>query len=75
MPAGKKCLICEKTDRVPTIINKGNMIINYFSREKFTNMNPMARFEELKGKRVFLECLTTGFKTGHERRCFDKYVS
>ena len=56
----KKCLICEKTDHVPTITNKANM-------------NPMARFEELKRKKFCLECLTPGLKAGHEGRCFDKY--
>ena len=47
--------------------------MNYFSCEKFANMNPKARFEELKWKRFCLECLTPGLKAGHERRCFDKY--
>ena len=67
VPAGKKeCLICGKTNHVPTITNKGNMIINYFSRENLTNMNHKARFEELKGKKVWLECLTPGLKAGDE---------
>ena len=41
VPAGKKkCLICEKTDHVPTITNRGNMKSNKFSCEQFANMNP-----------------------------------
>ena len=66
VPAGKKkCLIYEKiTNYVPTITNKGNMIINYFSCEKFANMSPKARFKELKRKKFCLERLTPGHKAG-----------
>ena len=31
----KKCIICGKSDHVPTITSKGNAFISYFSCEKF----------------------------------------
>ena len=74
VPSGtKKCLICGKSDHVPTITNNGHVFINYFSCEKFVKMNPKDRFEELKRKKLCLQCLTPGLKMGHEGHCFDRY--
>ena len=69
----KKCIICGKSDHVPTITSKGNAFINYFSCEKFVKMNPKQRFEELKRKKLCFQCLTPGLKVGHEGKCFDRY--
>ena len=44
----KKCYICGKLDHIPTITNKGKIVINYFSCERFAKMNPKERHEELK---------------------------
>ena len=71
--APKSCAICDKTDHIPSITSKGNAIVNYFACEKFAKMSPRQRFEELKGKKFCLQCLSPGLKAGHEGRCFDKY--
>ena len=34
----KNCIICQKTDHVPTVTNRGNLIINYFACDKFVNV-------------------------------------
>ena len=39
-PKDKKCLICGKTDHVPTITKNGNPIINYFACDKFAKLSP-----------------------------------
>ena len=67
----KKFFICEKTDHVPT--NKGNLFINYFASDKFVNMSPKDRFEELKRNQFCFHCLTPGLKAKHGGNCFDKF--
>ena len=69
----KKCVICEKTDHVPTITSWGNQIINYFACEKFVKMSTKERFEELKKKKLCFQCLMPGKKPKHEGTCFDIY--
>ena len=69
----KKCIVCQKTDHVPTTTRRGNKIINYFSCEKFVSMSVSERFEELKRKGMCFQCLTPGMKANHTGFCFDKY--
>ena len=69
----KKCVICEKSDHVPTVTKKGYTVVNYFACEKFVKMSPQERFEELKRKKLCCQCLTPGLKFGHVGKCFDKY--
>ena len=47
----KKCVLCDKTDHVPTITNRGNKVINYFSCDLFVSKTPKQRFEMIKKKR------------------------
>ena len=68
------CHICGKSDHVPTITRLGKKVINYHSCEKFVNMNPKERFDELAKKKLCAQCLTPGRKFGHKGRCFDKYA-
>ena len=69
----RKCAICDKTDHEPTTTSRGNKVINYFSCEKFVNMTTKNRFEELKRKHLCFQCLSPGYKSGHEGNCFDRY--
>ena len=68
------CEICGQTGHVPTMTKSGKMIINYHSCEKFVNMNPKERFDELKKKGLCCQCLTPGRKFGHPGKCFDGYA-
>ena len=49
----KIVLFVKKTDHVPTVTNRGNLlIINYFACDKFVKMSPKERFNELKSKNL-----------------------
>ena len=69
----KKCVLCGKTDHVPTITNHGNKVINYFACYLFVSKTTKQRFELIKKKRFCFQCLTPGLKPGHSGNCFDKY--
>ena len=69
----RKCVICDKIDHEPTVTSRGNKVINYFSCEKFANMTAKKRFDILKSKHLCFQCLTPGFKSGHQGDCFDKF--
>ena len=69
----KRCKLCDGTDHVPTLTSRGNLVINYFSCEKFANMTTKEKFEEIKRKRFCFQCLTPGMKANHPGFCFDKF--
>ena len=50
------CHICGKNDHIPTVTRLGHKVINYHSCEKFVNMNPKQRFEELLRKKLCAQC-------------------
>ena len=60
-------------NHVPTITKKGTSIINYFACEAFASSTCTERFEMLKKKKLCFQCLSPGYKAGHNGRCFDKY--
>ena len=68
-----KCVICGKTDHVPTVRN-GVTFINYFACEKFANMTVKERFIALKSKRMCFQCLVPGATAKHSGTCYGKYV-
>ena len=53
-----KCVICGKTDPVPSVRN-GVTFINYFACEKFANMTVKERFIALKSKRMCFQCFNS----------------
>ncbi len=62
-----------KMDHEPTVTRRGTQVINYFSCEKFVNMSAKERLEALKSKHLCFQCLSPGYKAGHDGNCFDKY--
>ena len=69
-----KCHVCGKTNHIPKITNGGKTIINYHACDKFVEMTPKLRFENLKGKNLCLQCLSPGRKHKHQGRCFNLYA-
>ena len=55
-----KCLICNETGHYKVKGPNGNMIIQYFSCQKFVEMNPLDRFRELRKKGLCYMCLYPG---------------
>ena len=55
-----KCYICNADDHVATNGPYGTKLIQYFSCQKFAEMNPSQRFAELKSKNLCHQCLYPG---------------
>ena len=49
-----------------TVTRKGKFVINYFACPKFAEMQPSERLNKFKTKGLRFQCLTPGFKKGHD---------
>ena len=71
------CSFCGETGHIATNGPGSTKIIQYFACEKFTQMTPQARFQELQRKKLCFQCLYPGassnsgkHKEGHCQRDF-----
>ena len=69
----KSCAICGEENHVPTVSDKGHVVVNYFACAKFAKASTKERFEILRKKKLCFQCLSPGKKAGHDGPCFDKF--
>ena len=72
-PQSKTCIICGDQSHVPTVSDKGNIVVNYFACDLFANASTKERFEILRKRKLCFQCMSPGKKGGHEGPCFDKF--
>ena len=56
----KSCVCEEAEERIAISGPKGTKIVQYFACQKFVEMTPKDRFQELKNKGYCLQCLFAG---------------
>ena len=51
----------------------GRNCISYLSCKLFVEKSPSERLELLRGKGLCRQCLTPGVKSGHNKKCYNRY--
>ena len=72
-PQSKPCAICGDENHVPTVSDKGLVVVDYFACDKFAKADTKERFMILRKKKLCFQCLSPGKKGGHDGPCFDKF--
>ena len=54
------CVICQAKDHTATTGPRGSKIVQYFACQRFVQMSPAERFNELKSKGLCTQCLYPG---------------
>ena len=66
------CVICQAKDHTATSGPRGSKIVQYFAFQRFVEMSPAERFNELKTKGLCTQCLYPGALWQAQRRTMSK---
>ena len=61
----KKCAFCGESGHVETNGPRGSSVIQYYACQKFVEMTPAQRYQELRSKELCFQCLYPGANQGY----------